>query len=138
MTGRCYRADRQMTSSPIMSRGCDTVIGVDVPDRTASLPWRRTWTGLAVLALVIGGLYATVPYSRGTVVVDGEQVVTVDCASPIVGAWGSDDDASRAVLVRGHLDRRCPSQARERLAIGVVLVLAGAGGLVALRRSDRR
>ncbi|QGG96874.1 hypothetical protein [Actinomarinicola tropica] len=88
--------------------------------------------------LVIGVLYATVPYSRGTVVVDGDAVLTADCASPVVGVWGSDEAASRADLARGRVERSCPAQARERVAIGVVLALAGAGGLVALRRASSR
>lgn len=105
-------------------------------DRTRPHPWSRTWTGLAVLSVVIGLLYATVPYSRGTVALEGH-VVTVDCAAPAIGMWRSDAAPTARELASGELESSCAPQARERVAVGVVLVLVGAGGVVALHRRRR-
>lgn len=106
------------------------VVSAHATDRPS--PWARTWTGLAVLAIAIGVLYATIPYPRGADVVAGE-VVTVDCASPLLGSWGSDDPP--AEVQAGQTVRLdCPGEARERLLVGLVLVAVGVTGFVALRR----
>jgi hypothetical protein len=100
------------------------------------VPWSRTWTALAVLAVVIGALYAALPYPRGTDVVAG-QVTQVDCASPLLGAWRGERDPGADEVDTGEVALRCPASARERLGLGLVLVAAGAAGFVALRRAGR-
>lgn len=106
------------------------------PADRALVPWSRTWMALAVLAVVLGALYAALPHPRGTDVVAGE-VVHVDCASPVLGAWRGERTPDPDDLADGDVDLRCPSSARERLGIGLVLAGAGAAGVVSLRRAGR-
>jgi hypothetical protein len=101
------------------------------------LPWARTWMGIAALAAVVGVLVATVGYSQGSVVVDG-QVAVVDCAPPVTGAWGDELSPTEAELAAGTIDADCPGSGRERLAVAVTLVVAGVAGFVALQRRRRR
>lgn len=106
------------------------------PADRALVPWSRTWTALAVLAVVIGALYAALPYPRGTDVVAGE-VARVHCGSPLLGAWRGERAADPDEIATGSVDLRCPGSARERLGVGLVLVAGGAAGLAALRRTGR-
>lgn len=97
------------------------------------LPWARTWMALAVASVVIGVLFAVMPYQRATLVLEGDQSVTLRCAPPVVGAFGADewpDEPADEV----QIDQDCPRQARGRLLSGTALVLGGIAGVVVLRR----
>ena len=112
---------------------CGSVVGVEPPGADSGRPWGRTWSAIAVLAVVVGVLYATLPYGRGTDVIGGT-AVEVECAAPVVGAWGTDTPPSADELATGSVELDCPGSGRERLVVALAVVVLGAWGTWATRR----